>query len=84
MANCMLSTSDNPYNPYTHFNQWFIYDEMNHYRSCELLGREVRLSDQLSSNEIENENERAINEIISTCPTFVKDVVRVKVFPPAV
>lgn len=84
MANCMLTTSDNPYNPYTHFNQWFVFDQLHDYKSCELLGREVRLSDQLSLSEIENENERAINEIILTCPTFVKDVVRMKVYPPAV
>lgn len=82
MAICMLTTSDNPYNPYTHFNQWFVFDQLHNYKTCELLGREIKLSDQFSENEIEKENERAINDIISNCPTFVKDVVRMKVYPP--
>ena len=65
MANkAMITTADNPYNPQTDFQQWYLYDVNNGYNTCAYLGRIVKDSEELSDEEKEIENERAIDEII--------------------
>lgn len=61
---CALTTADNPYNPFTQFEQWFMYDELKGYHSCGYLARIARTSDQLSDEENAEEIERAIDEIV--------------------
>lgn len=61
---CALTTFDNPFNPFSDFTQWFLYDEKKGYHSTAYLGRIARTSDQLSEEENDKETERAINEII--------------------
>lgn len=60
----MLSTNDNPYNPFTQFDQWYLYDIEKGYYSCGLLARIARTSEQFTDHENELEIERAIDEII--------------------
>ncbi len=64
MTRCLLSTIDNPYNPFTQFDQWYTYDNEKGYGSCCYLARIARTSEQLSDEENELEIERAIDEII--------------------
>lgn len=59
-----LTTFDNPYDPFEQFTQWFMFDEEKGYHTCSYLGRIARTSDQLSEEENELENERAIDEIL--------------------
>lgn len=59
-----LTTIDNPYNPFTHFNEWFLYDVEKGYNSCSYLARIARTSPNLSDEENFAEIERAIDEII--------------------
>ena len=59
-----LTTIDNPFNPFTDFTKWFLYDIEKGYNSCAYLARIARTSDQLSDAENLNEIERAIDEII--------------------
>lgn len=61
---CALTTFDNPFNPFSDFTQWFLYDEEKGYHSTAYLGRIARTSDQLSEEENDKETERAIDEII--------------------
>ena len=61
---CALTTIDNPFNPFSDFTQWFLYDEKKGYHSTAYLGRIARTSDQLSEEENDKETERAIDEII--------------------
>ena len=61
---CMLTTFDNPYNPFEQFASWFLFDTEKGYNSCSYLGRIARTSDQLSEIEYDSEVERAIDEII--------------------
>lgn len=61
---CMLSTIDNPFDPFDEFDSWFRFDTDKGYNSCSYLDRIARTSDQLSDFENEKEIERAIDEII--------------------
>ena len=59
-----LTTVDNPFDPFEQFTSWFMFDEEKGYHTCSYLGRIARTSDQLSEEENELENERAIDEIL--------------------
>lgn len=61
---CALTTIDNPFNPFTEFDKWFMFDEDNGYHSCAYLDRIAHTSNQLSDEENNAETERAIDEII--------------------
>lgn len=60
----MLTTIDNPFNPFEDFNQWFLYDVEKGYNSSSRLARIVNLTEDMSEAEINAEIERAIDEII--------------------
>jgi hypothetical protein len=60
----MLTTFDNPYDPFEQFASWFLFDEEKGYGSCSYLARIARTSDQLSEEQNNLEVERAIDEII--------------------
>ena len=58
-----LTTKDNPFNPFTQFDKWFLFDVEKGYNTCGYLARilnEGASSDDNSAQEIED----AIDEII--------------------
>ena len=59
-----LTTVDNPYNPFTQFGDWFMYDVEQGYNTCSYLARIAKTSDSLSDTENNEEIERSIDEII--------------------
>lgn len=59
----MLTTIDNPYDPFTQWDQWYAYDEGKGYHSCSYLARIARISDELSDAEQEAAIDEAIHEI---------------------
>lgn len=61
---CMLTTFDNPYNPFDDFTLWLMYDKEQGYDTCERLARIAKLTDDMSQDEIDAETDRAMDEII--------------------
>lgn len=80
----MLSTKDNPYDPFTNYDLWFAYDENNGYHSCAFLDRVANTSDSMTDAEEHFEINRAIDEIITLDPTdmFIR-VEKGNFHPPA-
>jgi hypothetical protein len=64
MAEHMLTTVDNPFNPFTHFDEWYTWDEAAGYRTTSFLARIVSTSDDLSEADESLAIEEAINEIV--------------------
>lgn len=61
---CMLTTFDNPYDPFEQFQSWFLFDVEKGYNSCAYLGRIARTSEQLSDEQNNIIIEDAIDDII--------------------
>lgn len=61
---CMLTTIDNPYDPFEQFTLWMLFDNEKGYNSSGRLMRIANLTDDMSQAEINEEIERAIDEII--------------------
>lgn len=58
-----LTTIDNPFNPYTEWEEWIRFDEDRGYYSTEYLARIVKTSDELSDYDNLSAIEEAIDEI---------------------
>jgi len=64
-SNCMLSTIDNPYNPYTNYEEWYEFDTAHGYNSASFLARIVQSSDELSEADQSLAIEEGIDQIVS-------------------
>lgn len=60
----MLSTLDNPYDPFTEFDQWDAYDRQMGYNTTAFLARVVVTSDELSLADQAVAIDTAIDEIV--------------------
>lgn len=60
----MLTTIDNPFDPFEQFTSWFLFDVEKGYNSSSRLARIAKLSDEMTEKEVNEEIERAIDEII--------------------
>lgn len=64
MKAIMLTTIDNPFDPFTQFDEWKVFDEAKGYYTCSYLARIVKTSDELSDTEEALAIEQAIDEIV--------------------
>lgn len=64
-----LTTIDNPWNPFTNFRDWYNFDESHDYKSCSIVARLARTTDDMTPSEELKEIERAINSFIEADPT---------------
>ena len=62
----MLTTFDNPFDPFEQFNEWFLYDVEKGYNTCSYLARIVNDSNEMSEKESNEATEKAIDEIIES------------------
>ena len=68
MEEFMLTTFDNPFDPFTQFDEWLHFDMEKGYNSCEYLARISRTSEEFSEKENNLQIEKAIDEIIQYDP----------------
>lgn len=60
----MLTTLDNPYDPFTQWDEWRQYDTTYGYYTSELLARITRTSDELSDIDQQIAVNEAVDEIV--------------------
>lgn len=61
----MLTTIDNPFNPFTQFDEWNEFDQEKGYYTNNYLARIAKTSFQLSESEEEEEIFDAMTEIVA-------------------
>jgi hypothetical protein len=60
----MLTTVDNPFDPFTQFDEWLAYDIGNGYNTCGFLARVAKVSNDLSLPDQAQAVQDAIDEIV--------------------
>lgn len=69
MSEVMLTTTDNPYNPFDNFDTWYAYDgllarQQGRPQVCSYLARIARTSSQMTEEMEQRAIETAIDEIV--------------------
>lgn len=60
----MLTTVDNPFDPFTQFDEWYQFDRRVGHFTTEFLARIVKTSHELSETDQSLAIEQAIDEIV--------------------
>lgn len=60
----MLTTVDNPFNPFIEFDEWYAFDTAQGYHTSAFLARIVRSSDEQSETDQSIAIEEAIDEVV--------------------
>lgn len=61
----MLTTTDNPFDPSTQFNEWYAHDVRNGHHTSSLLARLTNSSNDMSEEDQKFLLNQAIDEIIA-------------------
>lgn len=64
MSESMLTTVDNPYNPFTEWDDWLGFDTRMGYHTTTFLARIVQTSSELSDVDEEIAIDQGIDEIV--------------------
>lgn len=64
----MLTTTDNPFNPFTEYKEWYTWDVQQGYHTAAYLGRIVRSSEALSEQVQDQAIDNAMDDIILENP----------------
>lgn len=59
-----ITTEDNPFDPFTEWNEWYFYDLSKGYSTCERLDRLAKTSSELSDEINDEELNDAIDQLI--------------------
>lgn len=70
---CMLSTADNPFDPFKNFDEWYAWDHLHGYDSPSLLARMCPNTNALTPNETREIINETIKRIVSneSFPNFI-------------
>lgn len=64
-SDCMLTTVDNPFDPFEQFTSWLLFDAEKGYNSSGRLMRIAKVTDDMTQEEYDAEIERAMDELIA-------------------
>ena len=65
MKRALLTTIDNPFNPFTQFEDWYRFDEDHGYHTTSYLARIAKTSTEMSEEDYANQVSLAVDEILS-------------------
>ena len=75
MARTMITTTDNKFNPFTQFDRWKAFDEIEcGYHSLSLLARVASTSNDFSESEMDQAVSDACDEICQYEPNHISPV----------
>lgn len=60
----MLTTFDNPFNPFVDFSSWYMFDCEKQHNTCGRLARLAKLDSEMTEKEVNTEKERVMDFII--------------------
>ena len=72
----LLTTEDNPWNPFTHWDEWYTFDESAGHHTCGLVARFSLSTSELSEKDQEFEHRKAIHTILNIFPEGPWKIVR--------
>lgn len=64
MANRLVTTIDNPFDPFTQFDDWYRFDVDHGYNTCAYLARIAKTSIDLDDDAYSNAVNEAVDEIV--------------------
>ncbi len=64
----MLTTVDNPFNPFTQYDEWLAYDEQSGYNTNEYLARIANTNPAMTDDEVGEAIDSAIDRIVKIDP----------------
>lgn len=63
-SDIMLTTLDNPYNPFIQFDEWYAFDTSHGYNTCAYLARIAKSSSELSEEDEDLAIDQAMDDIV--------------------
>lgn len=67
----MLTTFDNPYDPFEDFSLWYMFDMEKGYNTCGYIARLTKYDNSMSQKEEEQDIEEVIDRIIACDPFHI-------------
>ena len=69
--NYLITTIDNPYNPFVDWDSWYAFDQLKGYRTCQIIDKFYKTSDLISPSLDEALYEDAIETILDLFPYYI-------------
>lgn len=60
----MLTTTDNPFNPFDDFTSWYMFDCEKGHNTSSRLARIANIDSEMSQKEVDDEMDRAMDLIV--------------------
>lgn len=67
----MITTIDNPYNPFEDFDNWYMFDIDKGYYTCDTLARLIDYKNIITDVDKEKERIKAIDRLIEIDPLAI-------------
>ena len=68
----MITTVDNPFDPFTEFQDWYNYDCLKQYCTYNYLDRIVNITKEMSKKEVDEAYDLGMKQIVSYNPELYK------------